>query len=225
MEWTILLGQMAWKKRKRQIFGMVNQRYSLSFTTGALLRRESLTVLALYGECVDWDTVREQIIAGNLLQMRTLNASKRVFREVASRLKKLTPAQQNLLLPGSRPEQNHLLWLAICKRYRFIYDFAVEVIREKYLRLDLSLTYDEYDVYFYNKAEWHPEVEGVAESTREKQRQVIFKMMREAELLSQEDQILPALLTLRTIEVIADDSPAHLSIFPIAPAEIQEWRT
>ena len=202
---------------------MIQDRYTMSFTAGALLQRASLTIARLKDEVGDWDTVRERIIDENLLKMRTLSASKRIFREVVSRLKQLTDAQQVLLLIGTRTEQKHLLWLAICKRYRFIYEFAVEVVREKFIRFDLTLTYDGFDIFFNNKAEWHPELEGLAESTRKKLREVTFKMMREADLLTEDDQILPAMLTPRTVEVIAEDSPEHLAIFPISPAEIQEW--
>ena len=202
---------------------MTEHRYSMSFTTGALLYPESLTVARLIQETGDWDRVRERVIAGNLLQMRTLNASKRVYREIASRLKRLTAAERALFLDGTRREQIHILWLAVCKRYRFIHDFAVEVVREKFLRLDFDLGYDDYDIFFSNKAEWHPEVAGVAESTRKKQRQFIFKMMREAELLTQEGQIAPAMLTPREIETIAAGSPAYLAVFPMSPTDLEEW--
>jgi hypothetical protein len=204
---------------------MTTDTYSMSFTTGTLLYRESLTVAALYRELGDWDGVRERVVAENLLQMRTLNASKRVFREVASRLKQLTAAQRDLLRTGTRAEQNHLLWLAVCRRYRFIYDFAVQVLREKYLRLDLELTYDAYDVFFNAQAEWHPEVANVAESTRRKQRQVVFKMLREAELLSPDGRLLPALLTPRVIHAIVQDTPADLAVFTISEQEVQQWMT
>ena len=201
---------------------MAKDKYSMSFTSGALLYRESLLVAEMYAEIGDWQAVREKVIDENRLQMRTLNASRRIYREVASRLKELTPAEMEVLLDGSRQDQNYLLWLGICKRYRFIYDFAVKVIREKFLRLDLDLTYDEYDVFFNDKAEWHPEVENIAESTRRKQRQIVFKMMRDAELLSARDRIIPTLLTPRVIETILQDSPTHLAIFPISDLDVKQ---
>lgn len=202
---------------------MIKDSYSMSFTSGALLYQESLTVARLYAEMDDWDAVRDRVLDDNLLRMRTTNSSKRIFQEVASRLKRLTPAELTLLRTGSQQEQRHLLWLAICKRYRFIYDFAVEVMREKFIRLDFALSYDAYDIFFNDKAEWHAEVAGVAESTRKKLRQVLFKMLREANLLTQEDQILPVVLSPRTLDVIVADAPAYLMAFPIPPAEIQEW--
>ncbi len=97
------------------------------------------------------------------------------------------------------------------------------MVREKFIRLDLGLSYDAFDVFFNNKAEWHPEVQGLAESTRKKLREVLFKMMREANLLTPDKQILPALPTPRAIDAIAADSPSYLLAFPISTTEIQEW--
>ena len=187
--------------------------YSMSFTTGALLYNESITVAELYQQLGDWDAVREQVAADNRLQMRTANSARRVFSEIASRLRQFTPAQMSYLVTADRREQNYLLWLAFCKRYRFIYDFAVDAIHEKFLRLDMSLTYEDYDIFFHNKAEWHPEVDGIAEATRKKQRQFLFKILREAELLSEKSQLIPVFLSPQLIHLIAADDPAHLAIF------------
>ena len=197
--------------------------YSMSFTTGALLFHESMTVVALYGKLGDWDAVRDAVQAENLLQMRTRNASVRICREVISRLKQLTSNEIEILRHGSRQEQAYLLWLAVCKRYRFVYEFAADVLREKYVRFDLKLTYDDYNLFFNAKAEWHPEVARVASVTRGKQRQFVFKMMREADLLSTRGQIQPALLTPQLAGAIKQDDAAHFTIYPVTDSDIREW--
>ena len=188
--------------------------YSMSFTTATLLSHESLLVAECFAALGDWDETRHRILDGNRLQMRTANAARRIFSEIASRLRQLTPEQLAYLLTANRREQNYLLWLAYCKRYRFVYDFAVEVIGEKFRRLDFTLTYDGYDIFFSNKAEWHPEVARVAEATRKKQRQFLFKIMREADLLSDAGQITPVFLSPSLARLITADNPAHLAIFP-----------
>ena len=187
----------------------------MSFTTGALLLKESVVVAILYRGLADWDAVRECVVGQNRLQMRTVNSSRRVCREVVSRLRQLTPEQFDLLLDGSPQDQRYILWLGVCKRYRFIYDFAVEVVREKYLRLDLDLAQVEYIRFFETKAEWHPEMDRIAPATRNKQRQFVFKMMREADLLSNDNQILPALLSPRVVEAIRGDAVEHFAVFPV----------
>lgn len=202
---------------------MTQNRYSMSFTSGALLRAESVTTARTYVETSDWEATRARILTSNLLQMRTLNASRRIFREVASRLKQLNPDQIDLLLDGSEQEQGYLLWLAFCRRYRFVYDFAVEVVREKFMRLDYGLTHEDYDVFFNRNAEWHPEMDQVSSATRHKQRQVVFKTMREAGLLSADNAIIPALFSPRLAMLIAQDNAADLAIFPISALDILNW--
>ena len=197
--------------------------YSMSFTTGTLLYRESMTVAHLYQALGDWDAVREQVIAENRLQMRTLNSSKRIVREINSRLKLLTPLELAILHDDLHQEQLYVLWLDVCKRYQFIYDFAVEVIREKFLRFDFALTPVEFDAFLNAKAEWCPEVERVAPATRNKLRQFVFKMLREADLVGRDQRILPALLTPHLIAAIRQDSPAHFAIFPVSDRDMQGW--
>ena len=198
-------------------------RYSMSFTTGALLRPESLIVADLLGELGDWDAVRDRVLAENRLQMRTENASRRVCREVISRLKLLTPAQLAIIRGGAHQDQGYALWRAVCKRYHFIRDFAADVLREKFLRLDLALTYDDYDIFFNRKAEWRPEVESVAPATRKKGRQFVFKMLHEAGLLSGDGLIAPALLSPRLVDAIREDDPVWFGVFPISEMEVMRW--
>ena len=189
--------------------------YSMAFTTAPLLFQETMRVAELFSANPEWPLVRENVLQNNLLQRRTTNSSKRIFNEISSRLKQLTPEQLGLLLTGSRRDQNYLLWLAFCKRYRFVYAFAIEVVREKFLRLDMALPYEAYELFCNQKAEWHPEVERVAPATRIKQRQFLFRIMREAELLSKEHQIIPAVLSPQLTAVIQNDDPAHLAIYPV----------
>ncbi len=197
--------------------------YSMSFTTGALLSRPCVIMAELFAEIGDWNQVRATVLTENRLQMRTVNASRRICREIIARLKQLTLAELAIVRNGSQHEQNHILWLAACKRYRFIYDFAVEVVREKFLGLDFKLAYDDYDIFFNGKAEWHPEVRRVAPATRRKQRQLLFKMMAEAELLSGDRQIMPALLSVSVVDAIRNDNPAHFAVFPVTELDVKQW--
>ena len=196
---------------------MARIKYIMSFTAGTLLYHESITLAELYHDLRDWETVKQKALDENLLQARTQSAAKRVCRETLSRLKLLTDTEHKLLITGTRQEQNHLLWLAICKRYRFIHDFAVEVLREKYLCLDLVLTKEDYDIFFNNKAEWHDELEHLTDSTCIELRRVVIKMMKEADLLTEHNTINPAMLY--------KESKEYLAVFPVSEADIREWIT
>jgi hypothetical protein len=121
--------------------------YNMSFTAGALLQQPSLLLGKLFLELGDWQAARARILEGNLLQSRTQNTAHRICREVISRLKPLSADQLVIFAEGPAKDQAHILWAAICKRYRFIHDFAVEVIHEKFLALDPNLVYADYDIF------------------------------------------------------------------------------
>ncbi len=195
------------------------KKYKMSFTTGALLSRESAILAALFLEFGNWDTVRNTILTENLLQTRTLTSAQRVCREVMSRLKTLNPSELDLLVQGTAQEQGYLLWIAICRCYKFIADFAVEIIRERYLGLKIDLHYEDFDSFFNKKSEWHPELDTLQPATRNKLRQVLFKILRDAELLNANNTINTALLSPRLLEAIPSGNRRDILFFPMsAPA-------
>ena len=191
-----------------------NTPYSMSFSTGGLFLQQSAMFAELYADFGDWQAVRTAVLEKNILQARTKSTAYRICQEVISRLKRLTADQLSILTDGSPRDQGHILWAVVCKRYRFIHEFAVEVIHEKFLNLDLLLTRMDYDVFFNQKAEWHEELMRIQPSTRAKLRQIVFRMLREAELLSRRNRIVPILLSPGVEKSILDDPVLSLSIFP-----------
>ena len=162
----------------------------MSFTTGGLFYNESLKAVVEYLSLMDWKKVRERMLSDNLLQTRTKSSAIRISREICLRLETLTKKQLQLLEAGSAQEQRYLLWIAICKRYAFIQQFMGELVRETYSRMDLQLSPGDYDIFFHEKAEIHVELDRLSASTREKLRQVLFKAMREAEILSRDNEVV-----------------------------------
>ncbi|MCC5808700.1 MAG: DUF1819 family protein [Opitutales bacterium] len=193
----------------------------MSFTTGALLQRDSVKVAALYLDLGVWNSVREKVVAENLLQTRTLNTLKRVCREVISRLRTLSLDELEFLVDASHQEQAYLLWVAVCRRYRFIGDFAVEVLRERYITLKSDLTHEDFDAFFNRKSEWHLELDRVTPATRSKLRQVLFKMLREADLLTADNLIRAALLSPRLLKRIFQGNRKDVSFFPVFESDLE----
>jgi len=200
---------------------MCNARYSMSFTTGGLFHHESVTLAALYLDLGDWNAVRDKVIGENLLQARTLNTRKRVGSEVVSRLRTLNQSELEFLVAASHQEQAYLLWLAVCRRYRFIADFAVEVLRERYITLKADLTNADFDAFFNRKSEWHSQLDAITPKTRSKLRQVLFKILREADLLATNNMINAAMLSPGLLELIRRGSHSDVSYFPIFASELR----
>ena len=194
---------------------MEDEPYLLSFTGANLSLSKSLSLARAFNKYGSWEAVEERLLPENILQMRTNSAAVRVHQEIVPRLQRLTKEQMELLTEGSYLEQKHMLWLAVCKRYRYIRDFAIEVIREKYLRMDYQVTDLDYTSFFNRKADWHEELEEITESTQNKIRQVLFRMLKEAEILSEDNVIIETILTQKEKRAMMEDAPISFKIFPM----------
>ncbi|MFF4785792.1 DUF1819 family protein [Streptomyces griseorubiginosus] len=189
-------------------------RYALSFTSGALLMREAVIVAPMYLREHDWSKVRAVIEQDNLLQARTVASGRRFAREVTQRLSVLTDGEIELLIDATATERGHLLWAAACRRYDLIGEFAEEVVRERFLLLASTLTYEDYDSFVRGKALWHTELAEVKDSTRRRLRSNVFRMLKEAGLLSDRGHLLQAVLSRRVASALCTGSPSDLRFFP-----------
>lgn len=199
--------------------------YKMSFSTGGLNLAESIILSSMYLELNDWELVKEKAVVENILQARTISSLKRVCRELISRLKSLDEAELAFLVEATSIEQGYLLWVAVCRQYRFIAEFATEVVRERYISLKHDLTYEDFDIFFNQKADWHMELEDIKPSTRKKLRQVLFRMLREAGFLGANNMINAVMLSPMFIKVIAKTDSKGLLFFPVFESEISEGHT
>ncbi|AJY71181.1 hypothetical protein RW64_17270 [Geobacter sulfurreducens] len=200
---------------------MSNDRYLMSFSTGGLFHLESVELAGLYLDLGDWKLAKDKVLNENLLQARTLSTLNRNCREIISRLKTLSSAEIEFLVDANHQEQAYLLWLAACRRYRFIADFAVEVLRERFITLKADLTHEDFDSFFNRKSEWHLELDEISPSTRNKLRQVLFKILREADLLTANNMINAAMLSPRLLDVIHQGSRRDVLYFPLFDSDLK----
>jgi hypothetical protein len=199
----------------------MTQKYKLSFTAASLSLSESIRIAEVYLGCMDWEITKETVTDNNLLQSRTNARNIRTYNELAQRLQTLSVEQLELLTDGNLEEQKYLLWFSICNLYLFIYEFANEVIREKYLSMDFELTELDYDAYFNRKADWHDELDSIKKTTKDKLKQVVFRMLREVKITSDENMITQSMLSDRLKEVLSPNAPLSYQIFPLNLNDIE----
>ncbi|MCI1218829.1 DUF1819 family protein [Bifidobacterium crudilactis] len=189
-------------------------RYALSFTCGSLLTREADIAVPLYMESADWNVVRMQIIKKNLFQTRTASSAVRFASETVQRLAVFTPTELQLLHEASPNERNLLMWIAACRRYAFIAEFAEEIVRERYLLLTSTLGYGEFDSFVNGKSLWHPELDQLKISTRKKLRSTLFRMLTEAGLLV-DGHIQQAVPSERIRDALDVREPSDIRFLPV----------
>lgn len=201
----------------------MTERYQLSFTTGGLFLHEASAVAECYLRLGDWPATRARVRQDNLLQVRTAAAATRISKEITARLQQLNELELQTLLESGFRDQAYLLWVAACRRYAFIHDFAIEVLREQYLLLRRQLAFADYDSFYNGKALWHAELDEIARSTQLKLRQNLFRMLREADLVSDQHEIHPAQLSPHLAQLLAKQGRQELLVFPATENDIQRW--
>lgn len=202
---------------------MTTDRYRLSFTTGGLFLQEAPLVAERYLALRDWSRTRDQVRNENLLQVRTAAAALRISKELVSRLELLELPELEELLHGSMRDRGYLLWVAACRRYAIIRDFAIEVLREHYLLLRRQISLGDYDAFYNSKALWHTELDEIATSTQHKLRQNLFRMLRDADLISDQQHIQAAMLSPRLAQLLARGGQDELLVFPATDNDMQRW--
>ena len=171
---------------------LAREKYKMSFTSSSLRRRESAMIAELFLRLSDWDAVCNEALSQNILQLNTVSSQKRIFSEIKLRLKHLSPSELQILAANDSSDGEIILWLAICRCYTFIGEFAKEVIHEKYVSFQKTVDVCDYDLFFEKKSILHPELTELTNSTQAKLRQVIFKLLRESNIIGRNNEILAA---------------------------------
>ena len=200
-------------------------KYILSFTAASLRLNEMVKVAtaALDNAGGDLAMVKESGVVFSSVKIRT---SDREFREVRKRLETLTPDQTAILIRGDLISQKQIAFLSVCKRYSFIRDFAVDVIRDKVLVFDYQLNESDYKSFINSKLSLHTELEEFSESTLKKAKQVMFRILEQAGIINNpvDKQIQPQILQQDVINATVRDDPAWLKIFMMSDKDIKQLR-
>lgn len=152
---------------------------------------ESMIAVELYLELEDWDEVRSRIVEENLFQLNAESSRKRVASELVKRLRMLTRDELDFLSRSYGDDRCAMLWVAVCRTYRFVWDLSVQMIAGRYDKTIPDFTQAAYDAFFDEQAEIHPELEEMSEAGRKKMRNQIFVMLRECKLLADDGAITP----------------------------------
>ena len=176
-------------------------KYRLSFGTGNAYINESNLILKKYLENKDWRETEKYSIENNILQTNTLSSSKRIFREISLRLKSLSQQEQEFFIRSNYVDQSILMWISICRTYKFIGDFASMIISEKFSSYQLEIEYSDFNYFFEKQQVLHEELGTLKDSTRKKLRQVIFRIMKDLNIISKDKEITPPLPSLELKEV------------------------
>ena len=140
-------------------------KYRLSFGTGNAYLNESNLILKKYLENKDWRETEKYSIENNILQTNTLSSSKRIFREISLRLKSLSHEEQEFFIRSNYVDQSILIWISICRTYKFIGDFSSMIISEKFSSYQIELDYNDFNYFYEQQKVFYEELNSLKDTT------------------------------------------------------------
>ncbi|MCX7567142.1 DUF1819 family protein [Sulfitobacter sp. F26169L] len=192
-----------------------DKKYRMSFSTGGLFVNESVEVARHFQTGEAWAVARERLLAESIANLPKLASQTRSLREIYDRVSHLSDEERTYLLEDAdRQQQQAVLWLAVCRTYRFIQEFAVEVVQDRYQSWRLDLGHETFDRFLAEKSEWNEHLAQLSPSTCAKLRQVLFRVMREAGVLNDDNKIQAMWLSPRLTALVRDADPSELRVFP-----------
>ena len=190
-------------------------KYKMSFSAGGLLANESVEVAKLHEPGKNWTETLERALSDRTMSLPKHASNRRSLREITNRLRMLSGDDLDFLIYSDRQDQVAILWVAVCRAYRFIREFQSEVIRERFLSGKADLPLETFDRFFEERAEWHEEISKISEATRLKLRQILFRMLREADIITGDNEILPPLLSIKFTDYLASHNKEEVGFFPV----------
>lgn len=202
----------------------MDSNYIFSYTAATLMLHETNEVIKKYLEFRDWEKTKDFVIEENVMQKQSVSSRKRVFIEIKRRIESLTSEELEYFNHASSSDIRNLIFLAILKTYRFIFEFIVEVILKKFFMFDYKILNSDYESFFESKKYAIEQLENITQNTEYKLKQVLFRILEESMFIdnTKNKNILKPSLSNEVIELIVKDNPAFLKAFLFTDYEIEK---
>lgn len=183
---------------KKPEFVSVNSKYNGGLTREQFLFHEMRTTAKLLIDGLSEEDAVNKIISDNLFQYPTEREIKKMARVCITRLKSMQDKSLiNAIATNSSDVAKQICLYAMMKYNRLVWDFMVTVIGEKYRQQNLSFSKLDLNVFFMRLQEQDDNIASWAESTVNKIKQVLVKVLVENEFLdsTKSDHLNPVLIS------------------------------
>lgn len=188
-------------------------KYRFSFTAASLM----LSELINYARILTENNFSIDSLVADSLNKEKAKTNKREFAELKIRIATLSNEEIQLLVESDLSTQKLIAYLACCRAYSYIRDFVAEVILEKVSIFDLQITDRDYNSFFSKKCVDHDELEILADTTKAKIKQVVFKVLEQAGMIDnvKTRNIIRPIVDVRFENILKKNKPGDLALLLI----------
>jgi len=180
----------------------------------------------LFEQTRDWEVVKQKVLEENLLQKNSLATRKRIYSELKKRIEKLSEDELRYFNTAPMEDLKILSFVGCLKSYRFIYEFVIEVVREKFLLFDYQIESSDYNSFFESKLAISQKLGSISETTQKKLRQVVYRILAEVGLIESTKNpcITKPLLSESIIHLLINDDIMLLKAMLVSDSEIEYYK-
>ncbi|MBD1206699.1 MAG: DUF1819 family protein [Rhodobacteraceae bacterium] len=169
--------------------------YRLSFTVGGLLLHESIALAEAWVESRDWQRVRLSVPDNLFVASGGASSASRLRNEAIRRLRTLDDAELVHLASCPTTDARALCWAAACREYRLLSDFASQILLDRHHPYAEPIRGADFEMLMDGVDAMDARTAPVSRSTRARLRSVLFRMLREGELIDAEGRVLTLPIT------------------------------
>lgn len=181
---------------------MINEKYSAGMVKKQTFFREMLQAVSIKKTTAHVDDLKKALLIDNYLNINPARRNQEISSTVLARLASLSDDQINLLAEGSLSEQKQMTMISIMKTERLVKDFINEVYMDKLEKGLRTLEDLDFNLFFRRKAEQNDEVAKWQDVTIKKLRQVMKKILRELDFITDQGKDLLILEPLASQELL-----------------------
>lgn len=174
-------------------------RYNGSLTREQFMFREMRMVAQLYKKGQNTSQITESVMRENLFQYPTEREVKGKCRVALRRLEMISSSETllGLLAEGTLREAKQAALVAMMCDSQLLADFMVEVVGEKYRRLEMTITRKDVNLFFEQLRERDQAVGEWSDSTVRRIRSVLMNVLRENGYLEGigSEELVPVLIS------------------------------
>ncbi|MFN8577956.1 MAG: DUF1819 family protein [Candidatus Sericytochromatia bacterium] len=196
------------------------------FISRTLLTNETLKIVSLYLDLKDWNEVKKIVLEENLLQKNKVVSLQKQFSEIKTRVDKLTDKELEYASNFDLYSSRLVFFIGVAKKYRLLYEFLIEVLRDKFLTFNYTIFDYDYENFLRSKYDNYSELEEVKQDTRIKLKRNLFKILEEVGIIdsTENKNIIKPFVPEELIKIIVEDNPNLLAIFLMSDSEILMYK-
>lgn len=155
---------------------------------------ETRTIAKLVYQGTSKETIKIQVVEENILQLPNKDRAQRFYMEIIKRLSYLDDYLLEAFVISDSLTSKAILLYTLLKRDKLFFEWMREVVFDKFLILDFSLSKRETEYFMVQKSEQSDAINKWTESTKSRLIDGYHQVLRDSEMLVQESNYLQPLI-------------------------------